>query len=83
MLFLDPKRRISAEDALGSKWLKDVVPEQMPPPDLPTWQDCHELWCKKRRRQIRERGDPQPSSSIAPPGKSNNNNNSDPPEFIP
>lgn len=23
-------------------------------PELPTWQDCHELWSKKRRRQQRE-----------------------------
>jgi len=26
----------------------------MQAPELPTWQDCHELWCKKRRRQIRD-----------------------------
>lgn len=26
----------------------------MSPANLPTWQDCHELWSKKRRRQIRE-----------------------------
>lgn len=26
----------------------------MPAPKLPTWQDCHELWSKKRRRQQRE-----------------------------
>lgn len=26
----------------------------MPAPQLPTWQDCHELWSKKRRRQLRE-----------------------------
>lgn len=26
----------------------------MPPPELPTWQDCHELWSKQRRRQQRE-----------------------------
>lgn len=23
-------------------------------PALPAWQDCHELWIKKRKRQIRE-----------------------------
>ena len=23
----------------------------MPIPELPTWQDCHELWSKKRRKQ--------------------------------
>lgn len=26
----------------------------MPAPELPTWQDCHELWSKQRRRQMRE-----------------------------
>lgn len=26
----------------------------MAPPKLPTFQDCHELWSKKRRRQQRE-----------------------------
>lgn len=23
----------------------------MPAPTLPTWQDCHEMWSKKRRKQ--------------------------------
>lgn len=27
---------------------------RMPAPELPTWQDCHELWSKQRRRQQRE-----------------------------
>lgn len=31
-----------------------VIVFRMPPPDLPITQDCHELWSKKRRRQIRE-----------------------------
>lgn len=26
----------------------------MSAPKLPTWQDCHELWSKKRRRLQRE-----------------------------
>ena len=26
----------------------------MPTPELPKYQDCHELWSKKRRRQQRE-----------------------------
>lgn len=54
MLELDPDKRITADEALKSPWLKNVVPEQMPGPELPTWQDCHELWSKQRRRQQRE-----------------------------
>ena len=38
----------------------------MPIPELPTWQDCHELWSKKRRRQLREQQD---SAQNLPPGK--------------
>ena len=30
-----------------------------PPPELPTYQDCHELWSKRRRRQMREQQEQQ------------------------
>jgi hypothetical protein len=44
----------------------------MPPPELPTYQDCHELWSKKRRRQMREQLQVEGSGSLnsAPAGAS-------------
>lgn len=39
----------------------------MPAPKLPTWQDCHELWSKKRRRrQMRDQGLPAPVPTAMP-----------------
>lgn len=38
----------------------------MQAPKLPTWQDCHELWSKKRRRQQREQ---ETQLQSLPPGK--------------
>ncbi|XP_017843319.2 cyclin-dependent kinase 12 isoform X1 [Drosophila busckii] len=64
MLDLDPDKRITAEDALKSVWLRNINPDDMPTPQLPTWQDCHELWSKKRRRQLREQQESMPSGVI-------------------
>ncbi|BFF98707.1 cyclin-dependent kinase 12 [Drosophila madeirensis] len=64
MLDLDPDKRITAEDALKSPWLKKINPDEMPTPQLPTWQDCHELWSKKRRRQLREQQESLPPAVI-------------------
>ncbi|CAB3227280.1 unnamed protein product [Arctia plantaginis] len=68
MLELDPERRITADDALKSPWLRAVVPDQMPAPELPTWQDCHELWSKQRRRQQREQEQAQAQAKGKPYG---------------
>ncbi|XP_064456771.1 cyclin-dependent kinase 12-like isoform X1 [Ornithodoros turicata] len=57
MLELDPDRRVTAEAALRSPWLAPVRPDRLPPPDLPHWQDCHEMWSKRRRRQLRQEQD--------------------------
>lgn len=54
MLILDPSKRISAEEALKSFWLSNVVPDDIPPPNFPRGQDCHELWCKRRKRVMKD-----------------------------
>lgn len=90
MLEINPEKRITAENALKSVWLENVVPEKMPIPNLPTWQDCHELWSKKRRRVPKEQPVPEnnhhaahaaghatgaaAAASSGPPHHSNNGN---------
>ncbi|PIO62241.1 hypothetical protein TELCIR_16211 [Teladorsagia circumcincta] len=53
MLFLDPKRRISAKDAINHFWIKNFDYSTVPPLRLPQHQDCHELWSKKQRKERR------------------------------
>lgn len=63
MLLLDPKRRISAKEAINHFWIKNFDYTTVPPLKLPQHQDCHELWSKKQRkerRSINPRGNSQP-----------------------
>ncbi|CAF3055352.1 unnamed protein product [Rotaria socialis] len=53
MLELDPSKRISADDALQSSWLKCIGDGTMKAPPLPTTQDCHEMWSKEHKRLSR------------------------------
>jgi len=54
MLTLDPKKRCTAEEAINSPWLRNVDADSMLMPEFPHWQDCHEMWSKKRRKEQRE-----------------------------
>ena len=51
LLILDPNKRITAAQSLKHQFFKSFKPETVIPLILPTGQDCHELWSKKRRKK--------------------------------
>jgi len=53
ILTLDPDVRLSAEQCLKHKFLRDVDLRNAPNMNLPT-QDCHEMWCKNLRKEKRK-----------------------------
>ncbi|CAI4229132.1 unnamed protein product [Auanema sp. JU1783] len=65
MLVLDPKKRLSASEALRHKWVKHIDPHQVARLSLPQNQDCHELWSKKQRKE-RKFGKPPPTLQSGP-----------------
>ena len=51
LLILDPNKRITASQALKHQFFMSFKQECVIPLVLPTDQDCHELWSKKRRKR--------------------------------
>lgn len=54
LLILDPSRRITGSQAIIHVFLKDCKPDEVVPPELPKDLNCHELWCKRKRREKHE-----------------------------
>jgi cyclin-dependent kinase 12/13 len=69
LLVLDPSKRITAAEALNHKFLEGVEPASLPRPELPKFQDCHEMWSKKRKEKKKRDESQLPDSKIPPKGK--------------
>uniref|UniRef100_A0A1X7VQH1 Protein kinase domain-containing protein n=2 Tax=Amphimedon queenslandica TaxID=400682 RepID=A0A1X7VQH1_AMPQE len=51
LISIDPSKRISSEEALNHPFLINATKDSIPPPLLPSHQDCHEMWSKKKKKK--------------------------------
>jgi len=79
MLSLDPSKRPTATDVLNHRWLQHVDMRKIPPPTLPTNQDCHEMWSKKQKMNRNRQNSSQSSQSNNYQYPTNGNNRLPPP----
>ncbi|CAB3402911.1 unnamed protein product [Caenorhabditis bovis] len=70
LLSLDPKKRLTAREALNHPWILSLKRTNVPPLNLPQHQDCHEMWSKKQKRENRLLNGPSASKTRSPGGSS-------------
>jgi len=83
MLAMDPAKRIRAEGALQHPFLADVQPDRIKITGLPEYQDCHEMWCKERKRLARQSEQTQRSGDSSQHGQYSQNASLPPPPPLP